>query len=202
MASAPHLVFLDIEMPGGNGFDLLRMFTKIDFEVVFITAYNQYAVRAFREHALDYLLKPVDIDALQEAVARAEQQSGLKETGHKLEQYLQQPQGTGKISIPVQDGYLFINSYEIVRCEGAGSYSLFYLANGKKQIVSMRLKECEELLPATQFFRVHNSHIVNLKYVARYVRGRGGNIQMLDGSMVDVSVSRKDAFLEMMRRHS
>ena len=200
----PSMVFLDIEMPGGTGFDLLRKFKQISFEVIFITAYNQYAVQAFRENALDYLLKPIDIAALQEAIYKAEQQIGLKQTNQNLAKYLEQTQtpACAKISIPVQDGYLFINSDDIIRCEASGSYSWFYMAGGKKIMVSMRLKECEDLLPAYCFYRVHNSHIINLQHIARYVRGRGGYILMQDDSTVDVAASRKDAFLDMMKKHS
>lgn len=198
---SPDLVFLDIEMRGGNGFELLRKFEHVSFAVIFTTAHSQYAVQAFRDNALDYLLKPLDIDALQQAVMKAERQLTAKDTNRKLELLLQNAPGTNKISIPVQDGYLFINSDDLVRCEGAGSYSFFFMKDGKKLTVSLRLKECEELLPPVSFLRVHKSHIVNLAYVSRYIRGRGGSILMQDGSIVDVAPDRKISFLETMRRH-
>lgn len=116
VALQPELVFLDIEMPGGTGFDLLKKFKMLSFEVIFITAYNQYAIQAFRENALDYILKPVDIDALVQAVAKAEKHISLKQTNDHLAKYLQQLQvpAEAKISIPVQDGYLFVNSRDII----------------------------------------------------------------------------------------
>lgn len=196
---SPALVFLDIEMPGGNGFDLLRKFKQINFHIIFVTAFNQYAVQAFRASALDYLLKPIDIDELQEAVLKAEQQLNLKDTSKKLGQYLQGVPVNKKIPIPVLDGFLFVNSEDIVRCEGAGSYSFFYMKDGKKLTVSMRLKECEDLLSDANFFRVHNSHLVNLGYVSQYVRGRGGHILMKNGNTVEVASSRKESFLGIMR---
>lgn len=198
VAHRPALVFLDIEMPGGSGFDLLRKFPQASFELIFTTAYNQYALQAFRENALDYLLKPIDIGALQQAVSKAERQVGLKQAGHSQ---AQQPMpARSRISLPVQDGYLFIDSHDVTRCEASGSYTWFHLAGGKRLMVSLRLKECEDLLPAAAFFRVHNSHIVNLRWIARYVRGRGGYLVMQDESVVDVAASRRDAFLEAMRK--
>jgi two-component system LytT family response regulator len=200
----PDLVFLDIEMPSGSGFDLLKRFKSVSFEVIFTTAYDQYAIKAFRENALDYLLKPVEIDALQHAVQKAENQVRLKQAGQNNiphNQHLTLP-FSSKISLPVQDGYLFIDHKDLVRCEGLGSYSHLFMADGKKILVSLRLKECEALLPPSIFFRVHNSHIINLQYISKYVRGRGGYILMQDGAMVDVAASRKDAFLERMKNHT
>jgi len=199
----PHVVFLDIEMPGGNGFDLLRRFGTLPFEVIFTTAYDQYAIQAFREHALDYLLKPIDIDVLRQAVQKARNQIELKQVNEKLVKYLQQlpVSAANKISLPTQDGYLFINPSDIIRCEASGSYSHFHMADGRKILVSMRLKECEEILPSGVFFRIHHSHIINLQCVNVYVRGRGGYVTMHDGSKVEVSVSKKEEFLESMKFH-
>lgn len=199
----PLLVFLDIEMQGGTGFDIISRFNPIPFEVILVTAYDQYAVRAFRENALAYLLKPIDIDELKEAVAKAEKQLELKKGYQATFRHLQQIIGVSpaKISIPVQDGYIFVNSEDIIRCEGAGSYSWVHMADGKKIMVSLRLKECEDMFPEHAFFRAHKSHIVNIKYIARYTRGRGGHIELIDGSVVDVAPHKKDAFLELMRTH-
>lgn len=200
----PALIFLDIEMPDGSGFELLRKFELLNFEVIFTTAYNQYAIQAFRENALDYLLKPIDIDNLQRAVAKADVQINLKHRNTHIEQYMQKQQvpPAGKISIPVLDGYLFINYEDIVRCEASGSYSHFFMSDGKKLLVSMRLKECEDLLPRELFFRIHHSHIINLRFIARYIKGRGGYVLMEDKSMVEVAASKKEAFLEHMKMGS
>lgn len=197
----PVLIFLDIEMPKGNGFDLLRKFDTLTFEVIFTTAYNQYAVQAFRENVLDYLLKPIDIDALQQAVKKAEQHINLRHTNEHVVQYIQTLQlpNNNRISIPVPDGYLFLNHQDILRCEASGSYCIFFTTDGKKILTSMRLKECEKLLPQKQFFRVHHSHIINLQYMVRYTRGRGGCVIMQDKSIVEVSASKKDIFLEKLK---
>lgn len=197
----PQLVFLDVEMPDGNGFELLKKFDHVSFDVIFTTAYNQYAVQAFRENALDYILKPIDIDVLQQAVGRAVEKASLKRGNDHIQQFLSRLQtpNISKISIPVLDGYLFINHQDIIRCEASGSYSNFFMLDGQKLIVSLRLKECEEILPKREFFRLHHSHIVNLQHISRYVRGRGGYVIMEDKTTVEVAASRKDQFLEYMK---
>ncbi|KAB2918095.1 MAG: response regulator transcription factor [Bacteroidetes bacterium] len=199
----PSIVFLDIEMPEGNGFDLLKRFNPAPFAVIFTTAYNQYAVQAFRENALDYLLKPIDIEALQESVAKAEKHIYLEQTGKNLEKYMRQLQvpDTSKIALPTQEGYLFVDHTNVIHCEASGSYTHIYLQEGKKILVSMRLKECEDILPAKSFFRVHHSHIIGLRHISKYIRGRGGYLVMQDGSKVEVSASRKDEFLELVKYH-
>ncbi|PSK92454.1 LytR/AlgR family response regulator transcription factor [Taibaiella chishuiensis] len=201
VALQPALVFLDIEMPDGSGFDLLSKFDNPGFAVIFTTAYNQYAIRAFRERALDYLLKPIVIDELRQAVSKASQQAGLQQKHADLEQHLQRLQAAqlGKISIPVLDGYLFINQQDIIRCEASRSYTHFFMADGRKLVVSLHLKECEGLLSHGPFFRVHHSHIINLQYIVRYTKGRGGYVQMTDNSIVEVAASKKEAFLELIK---
>lgn len=199
----PSVVFLDIEMSGGTGFELMDRFNPVPFEVILVTAYDQYAVRAFKENAVAYLLKPIDIDELKEAVAKVEKQLELKQAYQITSRHIRQIAGAlpSKISIPVLDGYIFVNSEEIIRCEGAGSYSWFHMIDGKKIMVSLRLKECEAIFPEHTFFRAHKSHIVNVKYIARYTRGRGGYMELQDGSIVEVAPQKKDAFLELMRAH-
>lgn len=198
----PHIVFLDVEMPEGDGFDLIHKFNPVFFEVIFTTAYSQYAVKAFREQALGYLLKPIDIDALQQAVLKAEKQINLKASDDRLLHLLEQREHPvmGSIPLPALDGYTFVRPDTILRCEASGSYTTFYLSDGQKILVSMRLKACEQLLPATQFFRVHHSHIVNLSCIRKYVKGRGGYIQLQDGTTIDVAVTRRDDFLKIIGR--
>ncbi len=160
-------------------------------------------MRGIPGECLDYLLKPIAIDALKRAVTKAEERLKMKMTNTYLEQFIRNQQQTlpalTKVSIPVQDGYLFINPQDIVRCEASGSYSNFFMLGGKKLVVSLRLKICEEMLPENQFFRVHNSHIINLRFVNRYVRGRGGYVIMEDNSKVEVAAAKKDAFLAQLR---
>ena len=198
----PTLIFLDIEMPNGNGFELLRKFERINFDVVFTTAYDQYALEALRREALDYLLKPIDIEALQQAVLKAEKKAHLPQNNTYWEKVLQGLNlvANSKICIPVMDGMLFVNPKEIVRCEASGSYSNFFMVNGKKLTTSLRLKECEELLPEQYFFRTHHSHIINLNYMSRYVKGRGGYIVMEDNSMGELATRKKDAFMDFVKK--
>lgn len=197
----PQVVFLDVEMPGGDGFDLIHKFNPVFFEVIFTTAYSQYAVKAFREQALDYLLKPIEIDALQQAVGKAERQIALKESGNRLLSFLEQHHATPavkSIALPALDGYLFVDPADIIRCEASGSYTTFYLSDGQKVLVSLRLKVCEQLLPPTRFFRIHHSHIVNLSHIRKYVKGRGGYVQLQDGTALDVAATRRDDFLKIV----
>jgi len=190
----PDLIFLDIELYGGTGFDLLRKFKEIFFETIFTTAYDQYALQAFREQAVDYLLKPINIVFLQEAVSKAERQIRLKRQGNS---HLM-PAVSGKISLPSQDGYLFVDPREIIRCEASGSYTVFHLAGGRKVMVSIRLKICESRLSSGLFCRIHHSHIININFVNKYFKGKGGYVVLTDGTEVEVSTSRKEAFLGMM----
>jgi two-component system LytT family response regulator len=197
----PDIVFLDIEMPTGSGFDLLRKFTNVFFEVIFTTAYSQYAIEAFRKNALDYLLKPINIPDLQQAVNKATKQMALKDVKNNLTKYLKPLQALipSKISLPTQEGLLFINPEEIIRCEASGSYSNIYLNTGKKIVVSMLLRQFEEMLSPSQFLRIHNSHIINVRFVLQYLKGRGGTVLMQDGTKVEVAASKKNDFLEAMK---
>lgn len=196
----PDLVFLDIEMPGGDGFGLLQHFTEVFFEVIFVTAYDHYALKAFGAQAIDYLLKPVDITSLQKAALKAEQQIRLKRANEQLAHLSGRSFNSGKMSLPTADGYLFVDYEDITRCTASGSYTTFFLKDGRKILTSMRLKECEEQLPAAIFFRIHHSHLVNLRYISKYVRGRGGYVTMADGTSADVAATKKADFLKAMNR--
>jgi len=198
----PDLVFLDIEMPTGTGFDLLRKFIKVSFEVIFTTAYSHYAIKAFRENALDYLLKPISIPELQQAVIKVEKHMAMKDVNNQFLRHIKPLQDLlpSKISVPTQDGLLFIKPEEVIRCEASGSYSTIFLTSGKKILVSMLLRQFESVLPSSQFLRVHNSHIVNTRFIIQYFKGRGGSILMQDGTQVEVAASKKSEFLEAMKR--
>jgi len=199
---SPDIVFLDIEMPGSNGFDLLSRFKPAFFEVIFTTAYSQYAVRAFREQAIDYLLKPIQIDDLLQSIRKAERQIDLKRVNKKMNLYLDSQEYSGKptrIRLPSQHGFILADTEDILRCEASGSYTMIHFLKVKKMLVSLHLKSCEELLP-TSFFRVHHSHIINLKYVYKYIKGRGGQVILLDGTEIDVAANRKTAFIEALDR--
>lgn len=194
----PDLLLLDIEMPRGNAFDLLDKIMPVDFEIIFITAFNEYAAKAFKYSALDYLLKPVRIAELQAAIQKAEKKLEYKTINNQLNNLLNNfhKPSVQKIALPLQDGsIIFMNVTEIAYCEAHGPYTEVYFKNTKKQLTTRPLKEYEELLPAENFFRIHNSYIVNIDSVKKYYRGRGGYVEMHDGTSLEVAVRRKDAFL-------
>lgn len=195
----PDLVFLDIEMPFGNAFDLLDKLMPVNFQVVFVTAFDNYALKAFRYYAIDYLLKPVNIDELKTAVKKAAERWKEKNMAHKLDVFLQTikpgKSASQKIGLPTNDGLVFTNMEDIVRCEASGSYTIIYLQDKQKFIVSKSLKEYEDLLPGDSFCRIHHSHIVNLSFVKKYFKGRGGYVEMNDQTTIEVATRKRDDFL-------
>ncbi|HFA49080.1 MAG TPA: response regulator transcription factor [Bacteroidetes bacterium] len=205
LATLPNLsvdmVFLDIEMPVLNGFDLLQRLEKIDFEVVFTTAYDEFAIKAIKVNALDYLLKPVDETELRKVLRKAREQQSGSDTQRQLEQlftYLQkQRPGFPSIALPTMEGLEFVEADEILRCQSNSNYTYIYLTNNESFLVSRTLKEVEGLLAGHHFCRVHHSHVVNLKYVRRYLKGKGGELIMKDGTTVPVSRSRKEGLLKL-----
>jgi len=201
----PDLVFLDVEMPHGSGFDLLAGFPEKEFEVIFITAFNHYAIRAIKFSAVDYILKPININEFIEAVKRVEESRKEKKGGSMSFQTLFENLQTNipsKLAIPTSSGMEYLNTRDIIRVEADRSYSWFYMENGDKFLVSRNLKEYQELLSDRNFFRTHNSHLINLEHVKKYIRHEGGYIEMTDGSNVPISRGKKDLFLEHMGRIS
>lgn len=199
----PDLVFLDIEMPLQNGFDLLQNISEIDFEVIFVTAHDQYAVQAFRYSAIDYLLKPIVVDDLRMAIEKVVKKiaTGKPDKKHfeALFSNLKSPNHQPvKIAIPDATGYVFIELSKIIRIEGASNISYLFVEQGTKVVVSRILKDFEDLL-TEEFLRVHKSHIVNLKHVQKYIKGDGGILVMDDGTEIDVSRKKKNELLEKMR---
>ncbi|GAA4451196.1 LytTR family DNA-binding domain-containing protein [Nibrella saemangeumensis] len=196
----PDVVFLDVEMPGMNGFDMLKCLPAIPFALIFTTGYDTYAINAIRFSALDYLLKPIDRNDLINAVAKV-QARPAPATNQQLDILMQKLEGrlTGlqKIALPTLEGFELVPLDTIIRCESDGSYTYFFVKGGRKITVSRTLKEVEELLEGHSFLRVHHSHIINLNEVQRYVRGEGGYVILSDTSSVNVSRSRKDALLKV-----
>ena len=195
----PDLVFLDIQLPGENAFDLLDRLPSARFEVVFVTAYHEYSLRAFRYAALDYLLKPVNIHELTAAVDKAAELLRLRDANCRVNSLLanlRTPQVTAhKIALPNAENLTFISVDDIIRCEANGGYTIFFLKNGEKILSCRTIKEYEDILPADYFLRIHDRHIVNVLYVKRYFKGRGGYIEMEDQATVEVSTRRKNNFL-------
>jgi two-component system, LytTR family, response regulator len=200
----PQLVYLDIELNRGNAFELLEelhLADELDFQVIFITAFNEYAVKAFRHNAIDYLLKPISIDELKEASMRAfDKINHLAGNGNILAALNQLKINSNmiKVGIPVTDGILFIKTNEIIRMEAKGSYSIIYLSDGKKITSTKNLKDFEGILPEGIFFRVHHSWIINLNFLRKYYRGKSSYMEMEDGSTVSVSIRKKGKFLDFL----
>lgn len=198
----PGLVFLDIEMPGGSGFDLLRHFEKRDFDVIFTTAYNQYALLAFKFSAIDYLLKPIDpqelVGAVEKVKGRQGNQGSMESLRVLLENISRQGELPRKLMIPDQNGFVVTEVNEIIRFSAEGSYTQVVLTGGRKLITSRTLGSFEEMVERHSFFRIHNSHLVNLDHVTKYNRGRGGTVVMDDGAELEVSRRKKEEFLARM----
>lgn len=194
----PDLVFLDIEMPQMNGFVMLQQLAYKNFELIFVTAYDHYAIKAIRTSALDYLMKPVEIEELKRAVARAEEKKKQPPSSSQLDiliAHLQKKQAK-LLTIPTSDGFKVIAIEEIIYLEASDNYSNIYLSTDKKFLVSRTLKDFEELLPADIFIRIHHSTIVNKYYVDKYIRGEGGQVIMRNGDILDVSKRKKADFLQ------
>jgi two-component system LytT family response regulator len=196
----PELVFLDIEMPFMNGFELLEQFKSIPFSVIFTTSYDQYAIKAIRFSALDYLLKPIDPKELVVAINKVKAHKSppsAEQFNMLMEQIQHKEKGFTKIAVPTFDGYELIPIDQVLRCEADDNYSHVFLKNKTKITACRTLKEVEEQLQDFPFFiRVHHSYIVNLNEVTKYVRGEGGYLVMSDGSTVNVSRSRKDSLMK------
>lgn len=194
----PQLVFLDVEMPYGNGFDLLNSLSEINFEIIFITAYNQYAITAFKYASIDYLLKPVNIAQLQDAISRAEQRIVEKLNAANyllLKQNLQAAdEGDRRIILADSNGQYFIVIKDISYCIADGSYTFIYTLNGKRYHVSRNLKEFEDMLPQSMFFRIHHGHIVNVRHINKVTSGRTGSVIMQDGKELEIAARRKKEF--------
>ncbi len=201
----PDLVFLDVQMPHGSGFDLLSSFQEKTFDVIFITAFNHYAIQAIKFSAVDYILKPINISEFIEAVAKVEEKRASQEyqnlNYHTLLENIKTPRPT-KLAIPTTEGIEYLNTGEIIRLEADRSYTWFYLTEKRKYLVSRNLKEYQELLNDMNFFRPHNSHLINMEHVKKFVRHEGGYIEMTDNSTVPMSRGKKDLFLLQMGRIS
>ena len=198
----PQIVFLDIEMPGMNGFELLEKLPEIRSEIIFTTSYDQYAIKAIRFSALDYLLKPIDKEDLQRAVQKVIQRLRypLPQQLEILLQRVNLPVSLSqKIALPSMEGLQMVDVNSIISCASDSNYTVFFLKNKQKITVSRTLKETEEMLEEYSFLRVHHSHLINLNEVNKYVKGEGGYLLMSDGSAVDVSRSRKDVLLKKLQ---
>ena len=196
----PDIVFLDIEMQTSTGFDLLQSLDTLDFDVIFTTAYEQYALKAIKFSALDYLLKPIDINELKQAIHKLVKKRTKGENNEQLVQLINNlaPSKPHRIIISTSEDILFIEVNDIVRCEAQGAYTIFHLKDNSKLTASKNLKEYEMLLSEHNFFRIHNSHLVNINEVHKYIKSNGGYVEMKDGTKVSIAQNRKQEFLERM----
>ncbi|MBK6523485.1 MAG: response regulator transcription factor [Sphingobacteriaceae bacterium] len=195
--------FLDITMPDGSGFDLLEQVSDHKFELIFATASNSHAVRAFKYSACDYLLKPIDIEELRNAVLRVvKRKSEAPDMGNLnflIQQLKKADDNFQKITLPTGNAYEIINLKDIIRCEADGSYTYFYLTDKRKLMVSASLKHYEELLPEQDFIRVHHHNLINMNHVIRFLKEDGGYAVMTDGSKIEISRRKKDQFMERLK---
>lgn len=195
----PELVFLDIEMPDGTGFDLLSKITKVNFEIIFVTAYDKYAIKAIKFSALDYLLKPVDPHELEVAVRKVMGKNDRVEKNNELLEILMnnisEKKSLQRFAIPVHNGYVLVYLKDIVRLSIEEEYTAAHMIDGSTHVLSKPLKEFEKLLEEENFLRIHNSHIVNLAYIAKYIRGEGGFVVLKNKVQLEVSRRRKAELL-------
>lgn len=202
----PDVIFLDIEMPRMNGFDMLKEIKEKNFHIIFTTAYDQYAIKAIKYAAFDYLLKPIDIEELKSTVAKidiAQQQTELEKNNQTkrqvelIQQNIEHPKKQfNKLAIPTSEGLMFYDIHDIIHLEANSNYTNIYFTDKTKILASKTLKDFEELLPQDVFFRTHHSHLINLNYIKRYIKGDGGQIELQNGTYVDVSRRKKDEFLK------
>lgn len=198
----PDVVFLDINMPGKSGFDMLQEIKPVFFEIIFITAYDKYAIRAFKYHAFDYLLKPIDAEELSACIERLKEKQLQLDLRNRLESLITQihrpREVPDRITVNSLDGITVIPVADIIYLEAAGTYTLFYLKNKEKIVSSLNLKEYEDLLADHHFFRIHNSFLINLAEVKKFIKTDGGSVLMSNENEVPVSKRRKDEFLKLL----
>lgn len=198
----PDIVFLDIEMSDGNGFDVLNAFDDLEINVIFVTGYDHYAIKAIKYAAMDYLLKPVDLEELQLAIDklgkfRVDERGKLRFLHNAYENKVKELQ---QIVLPGRDSHVVVELHQIIRIEAKGSYVMIYLEDNKSHLVVNTLSYYEELLPANNFFRIHKSHLINIDKIKHYTSGRSGKVLLKDGSELDVAARRKSAFSQLVKQ--
>ncbi len=200
----PDLIFLDVDLGEHSGFDLLQRIESREFEVIFCTSHSEFAIHAFRVAAIDYLLKPIDKDILKVAVEKfksrrtnnGQQNQALINLLHNLQLPLQEQ----SLALPTSSGLIFISPHELVHIEANNSLTIFYTTDNQQIVVSRSMKECEEMLGLPRFCRIHQSHLVNLAHVKKYIKGDGGQVVMSNGQTLEVSRRKKDEFLAALKR--
>ena len=198
----PDLIFLDVQISEKTGFDLLRALPQMDFAIIFTTAYEKFAIQAIKFSAIDYLLKPIDDADLNVALMKFMNERSQKITSQKIDILLENTRNNRgipkKIIVPTVNGFEFLDVGDIIRCESEINYTTIYLKDKHKLVVAKTLKEFEEMLSGHSFFRVHNSHLINLVFIKSYNKGKGGSVKLVDGTEIEVSSRRKDDFIKRL----
>ncbi|HEY4061021.1 MAG TPA: response regulator [Puia sp.] len=202
----PDLIFLDVQMPGKSGLDMLAELTEKNFKVIFVTAYNEYILQALQFSAVDYLMKPVDEDRLMEAVDRVKKRLKEEKDAGQTEALLHNITKAGsplemRLCLPTQKGFTIVKLEEIVYCEAQRSYTIFRLVNNKTIVISKPLFDYDRLLIDTTFLRIHKSFLINLLHVKEYIRGEGGTVMMSNGMEIEVSRRKKELFLAKVKEY-
>ena len=198
--STPDLVISNISLSENNASEFLDRLSPINFEIIFIADNDKHTLTAFKYGAIHYLLKPIDLNELRSAISRVSRTVAEKKSKHQFELLLENVTNSGlihsKIAIPTSEGYVFIDIDDIIRCEANGTYTYIYTKKPERIVASKNIKEYELLLPKKKFFRIHNSHLINLDRISKYTKGRGGTVTMEDGTELDVASRRRLEFLE------
>lgn len=197
----PDVVFLDIQMPVHSGFALLEYYeSDIPFEVIFTTAHDQYALQAFKFSAVDYLLKPIEIDELIASVEKVQEIKGFVNSSNRLDLLKEAlaAKSINKIALTTQDGFTFVKFEDIIRCEAQGNYTSVYLTDGSSLLITKTLRHYEDILEDKLFFRVHKSHLINLSYIRRFIKGKQSMVETTDGKNIEVSLRKRDALLQKL----
>lgn len=200
----PQLVFLDIDLGSQTGFDLLNHAEKRNFEVIFCTSHSEFALQAFKVSAIDYLLKPIDGDELEMAIKKYISRVATPDIENtslvNLLSNLQLPIKQQKLALPTSTGLIFVKTEDIMHIESNNALTVFFLSDSQQIVVSRTMKDCEEMLVQKGFCRIHQSHLINLQHVKRYIKGEGGQVIMEDGSALEVSRRKKEEFLSALQR--
>jgi two-component system LytT family response regulator len=194
----PELVFLDINLPDGTVFQLLDQLNKIDFKIIFVTAFQEHAIKAFRYSAIDFLLKPLNPDDFMQAVAKVKKENRLDDMEKKMALLLRNINRIEKIALSTMEGLQMVAIEDVIRCKSESNYTCFYMINGDKLLVSKTLKEFDELLSNDGFYRIHKSHLINIKYIKKYINGKGGSVVLEDKTVLDVARRKRDGLLQCL----
>jgi len=195
----PDLLFLDVQLPDGSGFDILELLPNLSFKIIFVSAYDKYAIDAFKFSAIDYLLKPIEPDLLIKAVEKSRKENKLETLEGKLNVLLGNRTRIEKIALPSTNGLELVRVEDIVYCQADSNYTIFHLQNKQQILVSRSLKEYDEILSPLGFYRIHQSFLIKISFVKKYIKGEGGSVILENGKELDVSRRRKEGFIAAIR---